>query len=79
MMLRCDHDRCTDLRARIQPITDGEYATAKRDVDVLRAELDRPPLPGLQVTLEEKSQQYVRHAKLVRALHHTVGSSLWVC
>jgi hypothetical protein len=61
MLLTCDHDRCADLRARIQQITDGEYATAKRDVDALRAELGQPPLPGLQATLEEKSQQYVRH------------------
>jgi hypothetical protein len=51
--------RCAELRARIQQITDGEYATAKRDVDALRAELGQPPLPGLQATLEEKSQQYV--------------------
>jgi hypothetical protein len=58
MSLTCDHDRCADLRARIQQITDGEYATAKRDVDTLRAELGQPPLPGLQATLEEKSQQY---------------------
>jgi hypothetical protein len=51
--------RCAELRARIQQITDGEYATAKRDVDTLRAELGQPPLPSLQTTLEEKSQQYV--------------------
>jgi hypothetical protein len=62
MLLTCDHDRCADLRARIQQITDGEYATAKRDVDSLRAELGQPPLPGLQATLEEKSQQYVEWA-----------------
>jgi hypothetical protein len=49
--------RCAELRARIQQITDGEYATAKRDVDALRAELGQPPLPSLQATLEEKSQQ----------------------
>jgi hypothetical protein len=50
--------RCSELRARIQQITDGEYASAKRDVDGLRAELGQPPLPSLQATLEEKSQQY---------------------
>jgi hypothetical protein len=27
-------------------------------VDALRAELGQPPLPSLQATLEEKSQQY---------------------
>lgn len=57
--------RCAELRARIQQITDGEYATAKRDVDALRAELGQPPLPSLQTTLEEKSQQYVRLALTV--------------
>jgi len=56
--LTCGHGRCTELRTRIQQITDGEYAAAKRDVDALRAELGQPPLPGLQATLEEKSQQY---------------------
>jgi hypothetical protein len=57
LTLTCDHNRCADLRARIQQITDGEYANAKRDVDALRAELGQPPVPGLQATLEEKSQQ----------------------
>jgi hypothetical protein len=70
MLMTCDHDRCADLRARIQQITDGEYATAKRDVDALRAELGQPPLPGLQATLEEKSQQYVCH-KLLRTPTHS--------
>lgn len=55
---RAGHDRCAELRGRIQQITDGEYANAKRDVDALRAELGQPPLPSLQATLEEKSQQY---------------------
>ncbi|KAI0295438.1 hypothetical protein BC826DRAFT_874996, partial [Russula brevipes] len=55
---------CADLRARIQQITDGEYATAKRDVDGLRAELGQPPLPSLQATLEEKSQQYLQERRL---------------
>ncbi|KAH9001385.1 hypothetical protein EDB92DRAFT_52699 [Lactarius akahatsu] len=54
------NNECTELRTRIQQITDGEYATAKRDVDALRAELGQPPLPSLQTTLEEKSQLYVR-------------------
>lgn len=57
VLLTCGHGRCADLRARIQQITDGEYANAKRDVDALRAELGQPPLPTLQATLEEKSQQ----------------------
>ena len=63
LSLTFDHDRCAELRARIQQITDGEYATAKRDVDSLRAELGQPPLPGLQATLEEKSQQYATSLK----------------
>ncbi|KAI0005918.1 hypothetical protein BJV74DRAFT_800803 [Russula compacta] len=58
------NNECAELRARIQQITDGEYATAKRDVDALRAEIGQPPLPGLQTTLEEKSQQYLQERRL---------------
>ena len=47
--------RCTDLRSKIQTITDGEYASARRLVDSLRAELGQPPLPSLQETIEEKA------------------------
>jgi len=58
------NNECTELRTRIQQITDGEYATAKRDVDTLRVELGQPPLPSLQATLEEKSQQYLQERRL---------------
>ncbi|KAH9043354.1 hypothetical protein EDB84DRAFT_1262122 [Lactarius hengduanensis] len=58
------NNECTELRTRIQQITDGEYATAKRDVDALRAELGQHPLPSLQTTLEEKSQQYLQERRL---------------
>ncbi|KAI9466092.1 hypothetical protein BJY52DRAFT_1112670 [Lactarius psammicola] len=58
------NNECTELRTRIQQITDGDYATAKRDVDALRAELGQPPLPTLQATLEEKSQQYLQERRL---------------
>ncbi|KAH9966553.1 hypothetical protein BC827DRAFT_1176803 [Russula dissimulans] len=58
------NNECAELRTRIQQITDGEYAAAKRDVDALRAELGQPPLPGLQATLEEKSQQYLQERRL---------------
>lgn len=51
--------RCTALKQKIQTITDGEYSTAKREVDALRAELGQPPVPSLQQTLEEKSSAYV--------------------
>ena len=51
--------RCSDLRLKIQTITDGEYAIAKRDVDQLRAELGQPPLPNLQETLEERKRESV--------------------
>ncbi|KZS89971.1 hypothetical protein SISNIDRAFT_525460 [Sistotremastrum niveocremeum HHB9708] len=44
-----------DLRSKIQSLTDGPYAVAKRDVDVLRQELGQPPLPSLQSTLEERN------------------------
>ncbi|KAF9652890.1 hypothetical protein BDM02DRAFT_3108526 [Thelephora ganbajun] len=50
---------CSDLRLKIQTITDGEYAIAKRDVDQLRAELGQPPLPNLQETLEERKREFM--------------------
>ncbi|KAI0053946.1 hypothetical protein FA95DRAFT_1568276 [Auriscalpium vulgare] len=55
---------CKELRNRIQQITDGDYASAKRDVDALRVELGEPALPSLQATLEEKSQQYLLERRL---------------
>ncbi|CCL98767.1 uncharacterized protein FIBRA_00772 [Fibroporia radiculosa] len=55
---------CTDLRQKIQTITDGEYSVAKQDVDRLRQELGQPPLPSLQETLEEKSTQYLKELRL---------------
>ncbi|OCH93435.1 hypothetical protein OBBRIDRAFT_724991 [Obba rivulosa] len=45
-------------------ITDGEYASAKADVDKLRQELGHPPLPSLQSTLEEKSAQFLKDLRL---------------
>lgn len=51
--------RCADLRLKIQSITEGEYAIAKRDVDQLRAELGQSPLPNLQETLEERKRELV--------------------
>ncbi|PCH37636.1 hypothetical protein WOLCODRAFT_135756 [Wolfiporia cocos MD-104 SS10] len=55
---------CTDLRAKIQQITDGEYTAAKHDVDRLRRELGQPPLPSLQATLEDKSAQYLKELRV---------------
>ncbi|EMD38256.1 hypothetical protein CERSUDRAFT_113420, partial [Gelatoporia subvermispora B] len=55
---------CTDLRQKIQTITDGDYAVAKSDVDKLRQELGHPPLPSLQNTLEEKSAQFLKDLRL---------------
>ena len=51
--------RCSDLRLKIQTITEGEYAIAKRDVEQLRAELGQPPLPNLQETLDERKRESV--------------------
>ncbi|PAV23768.1 hypothetical protein PNOK_0083600 [Pyrrhoderma noxium] len=55
---------CQDLKNRIQAITDGEYAEARRAVDSLRAELGQPPVPSLQQTLEEKSAAYLNERRL---------------
>ncbi|THH28209.1 hypothetical protein EUX98_g5981 [Antrodiella citrinella] len=55
---------CSDLQTKIQVITDGEYAVAKADVDRLRQELGESPVPSLQATIEEKSQQYLKELRL---------------
>ncbi|KAF8646936.1 hypothetical protein AX16_007028 [Volvariella volvacea WC 439] len=55
---------CRELQAKIDQLTEGEYATAKRDVDRLRQELGQPPLPSLQATLEEKTAQYLNERRL---------------
>ena len=49
--------RCQDTRAKIAQLTIGDYAIAKADVDRLRQELGQPPLPSLQSTLDEKTNQ----------------------
>jgi hypothetical protein len=49
--------RCAELRQQITTLQDGEYATAKSEVDRLRQELGQPPLPPLQTTLDEKTSQ----------------------
>lgn len=50
---------CSDLRMKIQSITETEYAIAKRDVDQLRQELGQPPVPNLQETLEDRKRECV--------------------
>ncbi|KAF8350365.1 hypothetical protein F5887DRAFT_840371, partial [Amanita rubescens] len=50
---------CEELRCKIEHLTEGEYSSAKRDVDRLRQELGQQPLPSLQATLEEKKSQYL--------------------
>ena len=57
----CTLCRIADLRVKIQLITDGEYAAAKREVDALRAELGQPPVPSLQQAIEEKGRAFVSH------------------
>lgn len=49
--------RVNDLQTKIKTLSDGEYASAKADVDRLRVELGHPPLPSLQATIEEKAAQ----------------------
>ncbi|KAI0086246.1 hypothetical protein BDY19DRAFT_962183 [Irpex rosettiformis] len=63
------------LRTKIKTLSDGEYATAKADVDRLRQELGQPPLPNLQQTLEEKTQHYLRELRLQTEAATTVSSS----
>ncbi|KIJ44306.1 hypothetical protein M422DRAFT_60119 [Sphaerobolus stellatus SS14] len=55
---------CDDLRSRIQQITEGDYNSAKSEVDRLRQELGQEPMPSLQHMLEEKSAAYLRGRRL---------------
>lgn len=55
---------CMNLRNKIQIITDGEYAEARRMVDALRTELGQPPAPSLQQSLEEKNAAYLNERRL---------------
>ncbi|CAE6439568.1 unnamed protein product [Rhizoctonia solani] len=43
-----------EFKNKIKCITEGEYGDAKKEVEKIRKELGMPPLPSLQVTLEEK-------------------------
>ncbi|KAI0034033.1 hypothetical protein K488DRAFT_46388 [Vararia minispora EC-137] len=54
------NSECEELRTRIQRITDGEYALAKREVDKLRGELGYSPMQSLQSLIEEKAQLYLQ-------------------
>ncbi|TEB39578.1 hypothetical protein FA13DRAFT_1784297 [Coprinellus micaceus] len=54
---------CDGLRAKIQVLSEGEYAIAKNDVDRLRADLGQEPLPSLQQTLEERSAAYLEERR----------------
>ncbi|KAG6888147.1 hypothetical protein C0995_010316 [Termitomyces sp. Mi166 len=48
---------CSEIRTKMNTLTEGEYAVAKSDVDRLRQELGQPPLPSLQSILDEKTNQ----------------------
>ncbi|ESK93543.1 hypothetical protein Moror_1630 [Moniliophthora roreri MCA 2997] len=55
---------CSDLRAKILQLSEGEYAAAKSQVDKLRQELGQSPLPSLQTVIEEKKSQYLNERRL---------------
>lgn len=54
---------CGALRAKIQVLSDGEWAIAKADVDRLRVDLGQEPLPSLQQTLEERRAAYLEERR----------------
>ncbi|TFL07239.1 hypothetical protein BDV98DRAFT_557498 [Pterulicium gracile] len=54
----------SELRHKITETTEGDYATAKREVDRLRHELGQPALPSLQSTIEEKRFAYLNERRL---------------
>ncbi|KAI6036399.1 hypothetical protein BKA83DRAFT_4162296 [Pisolithus microcarpus] len=55
---------CLNYANKWLQLQEGDYATAKRDVDRLRVELGQPPLPPLQTTLDEKTSQYLRERRI---------------
>ncbi|KAF9261258.1 hypothetical protein L218DRAFT_961735 [Marasmius fiardii PR-910] len=55
---------CTELRSKIAQLSEGDYATAKREVDHIRKELGQSPLPSLQSMLDEKTAQYLNNRRL---------------
>ncbi|KIY46964.1 hypothetical protein FISHEDRAFT_46278 [Fistulina hepatica ATCC 64428] len=57
---------CDELRKKVTGLTadNGDYATAKVEVDRLRQELGQPPLPSIQNTLDEKASQYLTSRRL---------------
>ncbi|RDB22251.1 hypothetical protein Hypma_010767 [Hypsizygus marmoreus] len=64
-MMELSIDReCTEIRTKMNQLTEGEYAVAKNDVDRLRQELGQAPLPSLQQTLDEKAAQYLTERRL---------------
>ncbi|KAI9069664.1 hypothetical protein FKP32DRAFT_1616892 [Trametes sanguinea] len=65
----------SELQHKIKTISEGDYASAKNDVDRLRQELGQPPLPSLQTTLEEKSAEYLKALRLqAEAANATTGT-----
>ncbi|KAG6840200.1 hypothetical protein C0991_008256 [Blastosporella zonata] len=62
--IREQRNKSTDLRNKLNILTEGEYAMAKNDVDRLRQELGQAPLPTLQSTLDEKTNQYLNERRL---------------
>ncbi|KLO07325.1 hypothetical protein SCHPADRAFT_836893 [Schizopora paradoxa] len=73
MMVSSIEKECAELRAKIQLISDGEYAAAKHQVDSLRAELGMPPLPSLQQTMAEKSATYLNDRRINGPVEMTTG------
>jgi len=59
---------CNEAKSKIQTISGGEYADAKREVDALRAELGLPPVRSLQSTLDEKAASYLNQRRLQQSV-----------
>ncbi|KAE9396781.1 hypothetical protein BT96DRAFT_941446 [Gymnopus androsaceus JB14] len=66
---------CSNLRTQILSLSEGDYASAKADVDRLRAELGHPPLPSLQSMLDEKAAGYLNERRLNGNSNPTSGPS----
>ncbi|KAF7793299.1 hypothetical protein EIP86_004411 [Pleurotus ostreatoroseus] len=58
------NEEITSLHDKVKTLSDGDYATAKADVDRLRKELGQEPLPSIQTLLEEKTSTYLKELRL---------------
>ncbi|KAE9386952.1 hypothetical protein BT96DRAFT_948743 [Gymnopus androsaceus JB14] len=67
--------QCSNLCTQILSLSEGDYASAKADMDCLCVELCHPPLPSLQSMSDEKAAGYLNEHYLNGNSNPTSGPS----